>query len=87
MTALAPLAASSAGWKISRTPPGSRPAAARSARNRPAPTSMAVCASWPQAWHTPGIVDRYGTPFSSSIGSASRSARSATRGPPGPMSA
>ena len=74
-------------FKISRTLPRSSPDAAHSARNSPAPTSMAVCASWPQAWHMPEIVERYGTPFSSSIGSASRSARRATRGVPCPMSA
>ena len=51
---------SSAGWKISRTRPGSR-SWRRSASASAAPSTIAVCASWPQAWQTPGTVDAYGT--------------------------
>ncbi len=39
---------------------------------------MAMWPSWPQAWQTPGIWDWYGWPHSSSMGSASMSARTAT---------
>ena len=48
-----------------------------------------MCTSCPQAWQTSATVDRYGTFFSSLIGSASMSARSAMTGPEpgGPMSA
>ena len=78
ITSMAPPGTSSAGWKISRTLPGSARAAAARARNSPVPSRMAVCTSCPQAWHASGIGDRYGTSFSSLIGSASMSARSAT---------
>jgi len=57
-TSSAPPAASSAGWKMSLTRPGSTPVAACSARNRPAPSSTVVCTSWPQAWQTFGTVER-----------------------------
>ena len=40
--------------------------------------------SWPQAWQTPGTVERYGTSFTSGSRSASMSPRSATSGP-GPV--
>ena len=43
---------SSAGWKISRTRPGS----SRRASSAAAPSRIAVCASWPQPWQQP--VDR-----------------------------
>ena len=43
---------SSAGWKISRTRPGS--ASATSASARPAPSRAVACTSWPQACATPG---------------------------------
>ena len=33
-----------------------------------------MCTSWPQAWQTLGTVERYGTLFSSAMGSASMSA-------------
>jgi len=46
-TSSAPPPSSSAGWKTSLTRPGSWPAAACSARNRPAPSSTVVCTSWP----------------------------------------
>ena len=70
---------SSAGWKISRTRPGSSPLLGELGQ-RPgrAPSSTVVCTSWPQAWQTPSTVDRYGTSLVSGSGSASRSARSAT---------
>ena len=58
MTSMAPPGTSSAGWKISRTWPGSAPAACARARNRPVPTRMEVCTSWPQAWQAPRTVDR-----------------------------
>ena len=58
MTSSAPPATSSAGWKMSRTRPGSRPEAACWARNSPAPRTMVVCTSWPQAWHALGTVER-----------------------------
>ena len=46
MTALAPLREdSSAGWRISRTRPGSPPSRARSARTSPAPSTMLACTS------------------------------------------
>ena len=80
-TSSAPPGTSSAGWKISRTRPCSRPAAARRARNTPAPSRIVVCTSCPHAWQAFGTVERYGTFFSSPIGSASRSARSAITGP------
>jgi hypothetical protein len=47
---------SSAGWKTSRTVPPRRSAAA--ARASPAPSTAVVCTSWPQAWQTPGTVER-----------------------------
>ena len=45
---------SSAGWKISRTPTGSSGTLARAVA---APSSIAVCASCPQAWVTLGTVE------------------------------
>ena len=70
---------SSAGWKISRTRPGS-PGADASAS--PAPSSIAVCASCPQACMTPWTVEAKGRPVSSVSGSASMSARNATHRSP-----
>ena len=52
---------SSAGWKSSRTRPGSSPAACTSARASPAPSSAVVWTSWPQAWATPGTWLRHGS--------------------------
>ena len=76
---------SSAGWKISRTRPGSESATA--ARDSPAPSRAAACTSWPQACATPVTVLAQGSSVRSSTGSASRSARRATTGPsPDPMS-
>src|SRR4051812_16813521 len=76
---------SSAGWKISRTRPGSR--SATPARARPAPSRAAACTSWPHACATPWTVLAQGSSVWSSTGRASRSARSATSGPsPEPMS-
>ena len=69
---------SSAAWKISRTPTGS---SGTDASASAAPSRIAVCASWPQACATLGIVDVYGAPVRSAIGSASMSARSAIRRP------
>ena len=68
---------SSAAWKISRTPTGSSGTDASAVA---APSTIAVCASCPQAWATPGSVEEYGAPVRSVIGSASISARSAIRG-------
>ena len=45
---------SSAGWNSSRTLPVSSPRACSSASASAAPTSAAVCTSWPHAWATPG---------------------------------
>ena len=45
---------------------------------------MVVCPSCPQAWETPGRVERQGRFVSSSIGSASMSARRPTERP-GPL--
>ena len=39
-------------------PARQRPAAACWARNSPAPSTMVVCTSWPQAWHALGTVER-----------------------------
>ena len=50
-----------------------------------APSSIAVCPSCPQACIAPGRSDANSTPLSSSIGSASMSARSATVGPGCPV--
>jgi hypothetical protein len=50
---------SSAAWKISRTPTGSSGAAASADA---APSSIAVCASCPQACATFGTVEAYGAP-------------------------
>src|SRR3546814_7525520 len=47
---------------------------------------MVVWASCPHAWDTPGTVDEYVAPVASCIGKASMSARSAIRGPSGPIS-
>src|SRR5580692_10390371 len=55
-TSSAPHGTSSAGWKISLTRPGSAPAAAVRARNRPVPSSTVVCTSCPQAWQALGNV-------------------------------
>ena len=61
------------------TVPGS--SARRALSSRAAPTSMAVCRSWPQACIAPGIREAYGRPVSSVTGSASMSPRSSTTGP------
>src|SRR5262245_42220625 len=50
--------------------------ARRAASSRAAPTSMAVCASCPQACITPAVREANGRPVSSGMGSASMSARS-----------
>ena len=64
---------SSAGWKITTAVPEKLRV---SARYFAAPSSIAVWPSWPQACILPGLVERYGRLVSSSIGSASMSARS-----------
>ena len=68
---------SSAAWKINRTPTGS---SGTDANASAVPSRIAVCASCPQAWATFGIVDAYGAPVRSAMGSASMSARSAILG-------
>ena len=75
---------SSAGSKISRT----RRPSSSSDSTRPAPSTVTVWTSWPQACDTPFRVDRYDTSLSSCMASASMSPRSATRGgaEPGPTS-
>ena len=71
---------SSAGWKISRTAmPRSRQASSWAASARPAPSSAAMWTSCPQAWQMPSWTEAHGRPLRSSTGSASRSARRATR--------
>ena len=70
---------SSAGWKISRTRPGS--SAATDCSARPAPTRPAVCTSCPHACATPSMLLRQGSGMRSSTGSASRSARRPITGP------
>ncbi len=66
---------SSAGWKISRTRPGSPSRRAISRSARPAPTTIAVCTSWPQAWQTPGSAS--GRPRPSGPRAAARRGRRA----------
>ena len=56
-----------------------RAATARWPARDPAPSSMAVCASCPQACMTFGTVEANGSPVASCSGSASMSARSATQ--------
>jgi hypothetical protein len=80
--ASAPAPFSSAGWKTPINVPAQLPRSRSSAVM--APTSEAVCTSCPQACMTPGVVLAYGSPVSSSSGSASMSARIATTGP-GPL--
>ena len=83
MSRAPPGASSSACWKMNRTSPSnSRPLSSRAA-----PSSIAVCPSCPHACIAPGRSDANSTPLSSSIGSASMSARSATTGPPLPIRA
>ena len=66
-----------AGRSAGRVRAASRPRPGRPGRTR-SPSSTEVCTSCPQAWQAFGTVDRYGTFFSSLMGSASRSARRAT---------
>ena len=49
---------SSAGWKTSWTAPSKPPSPART---WPAPSTMAMCPSWPQACIVPSCRDRYGS--------------------------
>ena len=83
MSIAPPGCTSSAGWKISRTRPGSAGARASA---RPAPSSIAVCASCPQACMTFVTVEANGSPVASCSGRASMSARSATQRSPWPTS-
>ena len=53
----------------------------RRASRRAAPTSIAVCASWPQACIAPLTSEANGSPVSSGIGNASMSARNKIVGP------
>ena len=73
---------SSPGWNMNTTLPGS--SAWRADSSRAAPTSIAVCRSWPHACMTPSTCEVYGTPVSSVTGSASMSPRSSTVGPARP---
>ena len=70
--ARAPPPPSSAGWKASTTLPLKLRV---SARYLAAPNNIEVCPSWPQACIFPGMVDAWGRPVASWIGSASISAR------------
>ena len=83
MSIAPPGCTSSAGWKISRTRPGSAGALASA---RPAPSTIAVWASCPQACMTFGTVEANGSPVASCSGRASMSARSATQRRPWPTS-
>src|SRR4051794_4566373 len=77
-----PGASSSACWKMNRSsPPGSSAPTSCAA----APSSIAVCPSCPHACIAPGRSEANSTPLSSSIGSASMSARNATVGPGRPV--
>ncbi len=49
---------SSAGWKTRRTAFGRSPCRSSAARTRPAPSTVVVWTSWPQAWARSGTVDR-----------------------------
>ena len=69
---------SSAGWKISATLPAKLRV---SARYFAAPNSIVVWPSWPQACILPGTSEACSAPVSSSIGSASMSARRPVTGP------
>ncbi|MGZ2475105.1 hypothetical protein ACVI1N_003396 [Sinorhizobium medicae] len=64
---------SSAGWKITATLPAKFRV---SARYFAAPSSMAVCPSWPQACILPGVFEDQAIPLASVIGRASMSALS-----------
>ena len=55
-------------------------------QREPAPSSTAVCASWPHMWAMPGTCETHGTSACSCSGRASMSARSATVRDPEPMS-
>src|SRR5829696_6200145 len=68
--------ASSAGWNKRSTRPGS--SSLISSSNHPAPTSIAVWASCPQACITPSTFETKECSFSSCMGNASRSALRAT---------
>jgi hypothetical protein len=72
----APGPSSSACWKMKRFSPvcSSR----RRCCSLKAASIIAVCPSWPHACMTPGFLDAKGRPVSSSMGSASMSARSAS---------
>ena len=69
---------SSSGWNMSFTQPSS--SASCALRMRAAPSSMAVCASWPHACMKP-FWEAKGSPVSSRRGSASMSARSMKQRP------
>ena len=78
-----PGVSSSAGWKSSRTRPGSGPRPGQLGEHQPGAEhdgGVHVVAAGVRS--TPATVERYGTSFSSGTGSASRSARSATTGAP-----
>ena len=71
--------ASSAGWKRNFTEPFTRSRCFAS--NSATPSATVVCTSCPHACITPTFCERYGVSFSSRIGSASMSARTATHLP------
>ncbi len=80
----APPSPSSPGWNMNRTRPGS--SARRADSNRAAPTSIAVCASWPHECIVSPVRLAKSSPVSSVIGSASMSPRSTIVGPGRPPS-
>ena len=74
----APSQPSSPGWNMNTTSP--RNSSRWALSSRAAPTSMAVCRSWPQACIAPSMVLLNSTPVASCTGSASMSPRSSTAG-------
>jgi hypothetical protein len=80
--AFAPRPCSSAGWKMKRTVPST---SRRCVRIRAAPSSIAMCPSWPQPCMQPGFCDAWARPSAASvIASASMSARRPTTPGPSP---
>ena len=75
----APWWPSSPGWNMNSTRPAS--SSRRPASRRAAPTSMAVCVSWPHACIAPSTFEANSSPVSSCMGRASMSPRSRIVGP------
>ena len=77
----APSQPSSPGWNMNTTSPGR--SACRAASSLAAPTSPAVCRSWPHACMAPSIREVNSAPVRSVTGRPSMSPRRSTTGPPG----